>query len=347
MIKKIFILITFLFNFIYATGVSQTKLLLFQQETPVITIPTITIPNEDIVITSPTPSIPQEIITTSLLIIFVEVSALGILYGLGRAFSYQKLISYSKGEFTQALANIILIGVISALLLDVDIFDAIKSLPEYLKDNIAHKIIGYSWGIIFWNAYASSVASFSVDLEVHIPLVVIPVTITLGMDDIQIIDGIAPFLDVVDRLISFFSDAYIFIIATEVFIKFIIEMSPILLYLGLLLRVIPWTRTAGGYLIAFFLVFYFFYPLLLLFFFSLDPFKQVNFTENWFWTYLKQIVPHPSMALLEIFTIDFLNLVVKFILPLILCFIVSLMVVDELGDIFGSFLTKPSLFKLV
>jgi hypothetical protein len=123
-------------------------------------------------------------------------------------------------------------------------------------------------------------------------------------------------------------------------------MFPILLYLGLLLRVIPWSRSAGGYLISFFIVFYFFYPLLLSFFFSLEPFKKIEFTTNT--SLLSYFLPFPpQVSLLESFTVDFLNVAIKFILPLILCFIVSLMLVEEFGAILGSFLTRPTLFRLI
>jgi hypothetical protein len=168
----------------------------------------------------------------------------------------------------------------------------------------------------------------------------------MGLNKIQIIDGIAPFLDVIDRLFSFFSYSFIFIIATQIFLfNFITEMFPILLYLGLLLRVVPWTRSAGGYLISFFIGFYFFYPLLLTFFFSLDTFRNIQLQANV--SSLSYLAPYPNVTILEGFTTDILNLAIKFILPIILCFIVSLMLVEEFGILLGSFLTKPSLFRVV
>jgi hypothetical protein len=198
--------------------------------------------------------------------------------------------------------------------------------------------------------YASTVAAFTIKeatLTISIPVVppFVSINLILGLNEIQIIDGIAPFLDVIDRLFSFFSYSYAFIIVTQIFLNFIIDMFPILLYLGLLLRVIPWTRSAGGYLISFFIGFYFFYPLLLSFFFSLDPFKNIKFETNVSW--YSYLLPYPTVAILEGFTSDLLNLVIKFILPIILCFIVSLMLVEEFGVLLGSFLTKPSLFKVI
>ena len=287
--------------------------------------------------------IPSEIITISLLVIFVEVSALAIVYAVGKAFSYEKLVTYSKGEMTQALANIILIGIIFSLLIGTNIYSIIQSLQLQLG-NITGNITTYSLKILAWNTAFSLIEGFEIkEATVEIPLG--PINLVLGVNKIQLIDGIAPFLDVVDKLFEFFSGSYIFILATRIFLNFIVEMFPILLYLGLLLRVIPWSRSAGGYLISFFIVFYFFYPLLLSFFFSLDPFKKIEFTSNT--SVLSYFLPYPQVSLLEGFTVDFLNVAIKFILPLILCFIVSLMLVEEFGAILGSFLTRPTLFRLI
>jgi hypothetical protein len=286
--------------------------------------------------------LPTEIITTSLLIICVEVFALAIVYAIGKAFSYEKLVTYSKGEYTQALANIILIALISSFLFGTNIYGIIQSLQFQLQ-TIAWELVKYASKIFVWNGYVSTLDSLAFEATAKIPIWV--VIISFGIKEIQLIDGIAPYLDVIDRLIAFFSDAYIFILATQIFLNFIVEMFPILLYLGLLLRVIPWGRSAGGYLIAFFIVFYFFYPFLLSFFFSLNMFKKVEFGANT--SLLNYILPLPSVPLLESFSVDFLNVVIKYILPIALCFIVSLMLVEEFGMILGSFLTRPTLFRLI
>jgi hypothetical protein len=294
--------------------------------------------------------IPKELITTSLLIIFVEVSALAIVYAIGKAFSYEKLVTYSRGELTQALANIILIAILFSTFLSINIYGLIQSLQSQFN-SIKGEVINYATNLFIWNAYASTVAAFTFDearLTISIPVIppFVSINLIMGLNKIQIIDGIAPFLDVIDRLFSFFSYSFIFIIATQIFLfNFITEMFPILLYLGLLLRVVPWTRSAGGYLISFFIGFYFFYPLLLTFFFSLDTFRNIQLQANV--SSLSYLAPYPNVAILEGFTTDILNLAIKFILPIILCFIVSLMLVEEFGILLGSFLTKPSLFRVI
>ncbi|MGB9703208.1 MAG: hypothetical protein ACP5HJ_00540 [Candidatus Micrarchaeia archaeon] len=283
--------------------------------------------------------LPKDIITISLLIIFVEVSALGIVYTLGKAFSYEKLVTYSKGELTQALANIILIGIIFSLLLTMDIYKIFQTLDLQLN-KLASDITSYAFLPFLWNTIMSVVESLSFSIEFSIPISI--VTVNIGVYNVQPLDGIAPFLDAVDRILSYFSLSYIFIIATRVFFIFIETMLPILLYLGLLLRIIPWTRSAGGYLIAFFISFYFFYPLLLWSFLSLQPFSLITFYSPYnyfnFW--------YPDVTNLENFAVDVVTTIIN-ILPLILCFIVSLMVVEEFGMLLGSFLTRPSLFRLI
>jgi hypothetical protein len=285
--------------------------------------------------------LPKDIITISLLIIFVEVSALGIVYTLGKAFSYEKLVTYSKGELTQALANIILIGIIFSLLLTIDIYKIFQTLDLQLN-KLASDIIKYAFLPFLWNTIMSVIESLSFGITFSIPIS--PVEVNIGIENVQPLDGIAPFLDAIDRILSYFSSSYIFIIATRVFFIFIETILPIFLYLGLLLRVIPWTRNAGGYLIAFFISFYFFYPLLLWSFLSLQPFSLITFYSPM--TFIGFLAPLPNVTLLEDFAINVVTTIIN-ILPLILCFIVSLMLVEEFGMLLGSFLTRPSLFRLI
>jgi len=342
-VKKIFILTIFLFTLAYAGEKIYPGDRVKGSSCPPIEIP-------------PYKEISKDIISTSLLIISVEVSILAVVFALGKAFSYEKLITYSRGELTQTLANIILIAVIFAFFSIINTYDTIKSLQSQLSD-IRCSGYNYALPMFIWNAVASFFAEFTLKgVSVGIPLG--PIQIILGVNEIQFVEGVSPFLDVIDRLFGFFSGGYLFIFATQIFLNFIIEMFPTLLYLGLLLRVIPWTRSAGGYLIAFFITFYFFYPILLQYLFSVEEFKTIEYevtlpnvgTINPSDTpqVLQSIgVFPPQVTGLEYFTIDFVNLAIKFILPILLCFIMSLMLVEEIASILGSYMTRVTLFKLI
>jgi hypothetical protein len=347
-VKKIFILTIFLFTLAYAGEKIYPVDRVEGSFCPPIEIP-------------PYKEISKDIISTSLLIISVEVSVLAVVYALGKVFSHEKLITYSRGELTQALANIILIAVIFAFFSIINTYDTIKSLQSQLSDI---RCSGYKYALpmFVWNAIASLFAEFELNqVKVDIPIPVAPavwIKIILGVNKIQFVEGVSPFLDVIDRLFGFFSGGYLFFFATQIFLNFIIEMFPTLLYLGLLLRVIPWTRSAGGYLIAFFITFYFFYPILLQYLFSIEEFKTIEYgvtlpnagTINPSDTLqvLQSIgVFPPQVTGLEYFTIDFVNLAIRFILPILLCFIMSLMLVEEIASILGSYMTRVTLFKLI
>ena len=347
-VKKIFILTIFLFALAYAIGKIPPSEQVKESSCPPIEMP-------------PYNEISKDIISTSLLIISVEVSILAVVFALGKAFSYEKLITYSRGELTQTLANIILIAVIFAFFSIINTYDTIESLQLQLSDM---RCSGYNYALpaFIWNAILSFFAEFELkQVNVDIPIPVGPeiwIKIILGVNEIQFVEGISPFLDVIDRLLGFFSGGYLFIFATQIFLNFIIEMFPTLLYLGLLLRVIPWTRSAGGYLIAFFITFYFFYPILLQYIFSVEEFKTIEFevtlpnagaiNPSDTPQVLKSVGAFPPQVIsLEYFTIDFVNLAIKFILPILLCFIMSLMLVEEIASILGSYMTRTTLFRLI
>jgi hypothetical protein len=177
--------------------------------------------------------------------------------------------------------------------------------------------------------------------------------IILGLGDVALIEGLAPLLDAVDRIYSFFSASWIFLAATRVFLNFVgSDVFLTLLYLGLILRVIPWGRSAGGYLISLFLSFYFFYPLLLSFLLSLEPFQNIELQPFTNFDWIRSSASSADfietlLKLLEGSIYAFANFAIKYLISILLCFIMALMLAEEIGSLLGSYVSMPSLFKLI
>jgi len=308
------------------------------------------------------PTIPTKVISTCLIIVLTELSALGIVYALGKAFSYNRLVTYSKAEFTQALANLILIALISFAFTLTNIKDIISSLDQRIADD-SLKVWNYAGWTVFYNTLFSALMTLTISITVRIPIP-LPVTgvfvnILLGLEEIQLTEGLAPLFDAVDRIYSFFSASWIFLAAMRVFLNLIgSNIFLILLYLGLILRVIPWGRGAGGYLIALFISFYLFFPILLSFLLSLEPFQNIELKPNTGfdnpletilqWVRLSDAGTFIRMLLawLEGSIYAFANFAIKYLISILLCFIMTIMLAEEIGALLGSYVPMDKVLRL-
>jgi hypothetical protein len=306
------------------------------------------------------PSIPTEVILTCLIIVLTEVSVLGIVYALGKVFSYNRLVTYSRGEFTQALANLVLIGIISFAFTLTNIPEILTSIYTKMGE-YSGKLFMYSLGIFAYNAAVNLVMTISTSVKVELPLPP-PLSfliVILGFNDIQLFEGLAPLFDVVDRIYSFFSASWIFLAATKVFLYLIgSDLFLILLYLGLILRAIPLGRSAGGYLIAIFISFYFFYPLFLSYLLSLEPFENIELSPtkatDWVTTLRNALKPegisgliiHTILGWMESITYVFANFAIKYLISILLCFIMTIMLAEEIGELLGSDVRMDKVLKL-
>jgi hypothetical protein len=306
------------------------------------------------------PSILPEVISTCLIIVLTEVSVLGIVYALGKAFSYNRLVTYSRGEFTQALANLVLIGIISFAFTLTNIPEILTSIYTKIGE-YSLKVLWYSWWIIAYNSAVNLLMAVSASARVEFPL---PpplsfVIIILGIDNIQLFEGLAPLFDVVDRIYSFFSASWIFLAATKVFLYLIgSNLFLILLYLGLILRAIPWGRSAGGYLIAIFISFYFFYPLFLSYLLSLEPFENIELSPtkatDWVTTVkngfsaggIPGLIINTVLGLMENSIYAFANFAIKYLISILLCFIMTIMLAEEIGAVLGTDIRMDKVLKL-
>lgn len=233
----------------------------------------------------------SHLIDLSMLIVTMVLIVLSVVYAIGAAFGIHKLVAFVRAEYMEQILNIIIVVVITASLSFAystlnffsNITDAlgvttthitegsgVTALYSSLCTNIMNSqvtpslfsIIGTFALLIPFEIVQNSYFSFSVGgpLSNYIP-----------QGTVQPFEGIGPMVSV-----TFLQTAIIFLFLFlgigVIFLLYIFYfLFPLFLYVGLVLRSLPWTRPAGGSLIALFISFFIIFPSILFPFLALAP----------------------------------------------------------------------------
>ena len=226
-------------------------------------------------------------LTDSMLVVLLMLSVLALLYGIGYAFSLTRLMAFVKSEYAESLANVVIIVIVM-----VGGFGLFNSGMVFLS-GVAAGAVGTS-GLTLQGGQALSTQQVYLDLCHGYNSGIISanlenyggVVVTLFLYNVIIGFGVEAMPNGFGFVIHPFDGIQTLRVAiwTEEGMAFaIIEMGgmlilmlftiyflfPIFFYVGLALRTLPWTRAAGGSLIAVFIAFYIVFPALLL------PFSQI------------------------------------------------------------------------
>ncbi len=221
----------------------------------------------------------NSIISIALLIILMVLMVSGVAYAFGFAFHIETLLTFAKTEFLEAMGNLAIIAVVAVGI-------TFAAGPLYFFANFASlqagtgAIPGTSAHSLYYNL-CNNVQNniiitglnnfFGVFLNLYITnffAVGSPpvggLTLHLMPDGFGI--ALSPFqgMSVVTALLWDMQLTYIgsvFMGMFTIILLFIIYfLFPIFLYVGIVLRSFPWTRPAGGSLIALFIAFYIIFP---------------------------------------------------------------------------------------
>jgi hypothetical protein len=239
------------------------------------------------------------ILSVSMIIMIMMLAVVGILYSLGYAFRYDKLIRFSKAEIGEVFITVLIIFVFLGSI------SGVNSLTG------SSKVFALSNGAFNSNMFttdcsylANTTAMMYQDLGVitidqilitafsHLTITIGPINIGKPPSIISATFQLAlrPFqgYEVIGGDVSMLSGFYagfgllltlsIFIVSmifsfmgTMIFLGFVFALFPLFLYVGILLRTLPWTRPAGGAFLGVFIGFYLFFPTILYLFLSLNP----------------------------------------------------------------------------
>lgn len=336
----------------------------------------------------------SEMISITMLVILTVLTVLGIIYMVGMAFGIEKLKAFVKSEYMESFANllivVLIVGGISGTDTIMTFLSSITSvgLQSY---NVAPVTSTNAMYVSICNGYYGTIdgslqniiglslfilplqlmQSFQIDLTANGGgIAYLPAYINPGLN-FRPLEG----TDVIQKMIILESSSFSLVItlsfAVIILLLLIYFLFPLFLYLGLLLRSFPWTRAAGGSMIALFISFYIIFPAVLYPFISLSSTLQSStnilcagtspssalttlcnsnnllssFTTdskigaNALYTLIKTLIPLDFGGALSANADQFVNNITFIglqLLGIIIAFIISFDLMEQLGDILGS-----------
>ena len=225
----------------------------------------------------------SSIISVALLIILVVLMVSGIAYAFGFAFHIDSLLNFAKTEFLESAANLVIIAAVGVLIAFAaaplyffsnlaSLQSGINSLPSSgssqalytnLCGDIQNNIIltGLSnWFGVFLNLYITNFFAVNAPPNGGLTLHLMPNGFGIAFSPFQGMSVVTQMLW--DEQLTYFGTVFMgmFIIVLLFLVYF---LFPIFFYVGIALRSFPWTRPAGGSLIALFIAFYVIFPALM------------------------------------------------------------------------------------
>ncbi len=221
-------------------------------------------------------STPTGMLELSITIVLLVLTVLGIVYAIGMAFGINKLTTFVKAEYLESIANLAIIVMIVG---GIGVFDGSMTFLANLAGasvtgtgstqsaNIVNAgqlyqnlCNNYENGIVMSNVYTY----IPVFYELFIYNAIISFKVNLMPTEFGI--TFSPWYGAQTLRTAVWSEmditfSIIIMGLLVIFTLFIVYyLFPVFLYAGLALRAFPWTRAAGGSLIALFISFYVVFP---------------------------------------------------------------------------------------
>ncbi|MGC8629088.1 MAG: hypothetical protein ACP5T4_02660 [Candidatus Micrarchaeia archaeon] len=231
----------------------------------------------------------NSILTISLAIVTTVLVILGITYGIGKAFGIAILIRFTQKEILESIFNLILILLaVGGLAFADKAVSFLSALSAYATSSTAAQTTVTSAATMYstlCNNFMSAgldQVSYAVDLILvnSVYSVIQTLTISIGgvggaLMPVAVIltpfKGIYPYSQFLSTEINATIGITLVYVGVAILAVVIYGLFPIFFYAGVLLRSIPWTRAAGGALLALFFSFYIVFPSLLLAFSQIQP----------------------------------------------------------------------------
>ena len=287
----------------------------------------------------------------SVLILALVALVIGIAYMVGYSFKVEKLVQFSKAEMGEIFVTLLIILIFFGAIYSVSPSGFIKIGPSST-----------------YNTYYNDctlLANSSVEVFRSLTTYFIPETyylqilrdLTINMMPLHFGISFMPskafglLYHILDLFIGIAGGLAGLFIAIIVFLAIIYSVFPIFLFLGIILRSIPWTRAAGGAFLGLFIAFYLMFPILLYFMLQASPAATVQSIEdpNSFLS-STSIVSATSSFITSIFSLISFNIITPFITDIlepmiftIFVLIISLIVSYDFMELMGDALGAPSL----
>jgi hypothetical protein len=240
----------------------------------------------------------SNILLVSLIIMMMMIAVVGILYALGYAFRYEKLLRFSKAEIGEVFITILIVLIFLGTITGVNSLTGASKVFALSNGTFNSNMfttdcsyLGQTtvvlWGNLF-TLFADQVAlSIFSNLQITINPIELGVSgilsgsigvafrpfegLSLIGGNVSLLSGFWSGFALLITLALFLSTTIFTLIGMMFFLGFVFSFFPIFLYLGILLRTLPWTRPAGGAFLGVFIGFYIFFPTMLYLLLSLNP----------------------------------------------------------------------------
>ncbi|MCL4381329.1 MAG: hypothetical protein M1331_01030 [Candidatus Marsarchaeota archaeon] len=199
------------------------------------------------------------LLNTVILIISTMMALLGITYAIGSAFGIQKLIVFTKAE----IGEILITGLIAFIFIQsISMFGSAKSGLSPVTNLFTKDCISMT---------SSSLGLMLPMLELSFSQLVLKTvsSISLSLYPVYMGYSVAPFsgFNIISTpmniVIGLSGMLMMLLFGVSLVLGIIYAFFPIFLYLGIVLRALPWTRAAGGAFLGMFAGMFVMFPLLL------------------------------------------------------------------------------------
>jgi hypothetical protein len=206
------------------------------------------------------------------LIMLTILLVLAALYMVSQAAKLPSLNNFVKTELAEVVGTAILIGIFFGAFY-ATAFATVGVNPASTTNPTLH-FSGPARSVFVGDCVALGTSSFDLAIPVFVSGTInyalqavssINLKITPGGFGftMQPLGGLALVINNLTTLQDLMSGIVVAILAMTFLLAFVYSIFPLFLYLGIILRAFPWTRAAGGILIAMFIGFYIVFPLML------------------------------------------------------------------------------------
>jgi len=225
------------------------------------------------------------LLSISLLIVIAVLTLLAIIYAIGRAFGIGILLRFTQKEIIESIFNVVIIALAAGGLAFADNAISFLSTLSAAASTTSTTVIPASsakqiFSGICENYLTAGLAQlneiFNLVGATAVTTALQTASFNFGFSDEVFsfsivfgpLKGIYPFLQLLSTELWITMDVTTIYVGIGIFALVIYALLPLFFYAGILLRAIPWTRPAGGALLALFFSFYIVFPSLLVTFSS-------------------------------------------------------------------------------
>jgi len=285
----------------------------------------------------------------SMMVLVVVAFAIGIAYMIGYAFKIEKIIQIAKAEIGEIFVTLLIILIFFGAIYTVSPSGFIKIGPSSTYNTYQSDCLLLAGSSV--NVFRSLATFFipeSYFLQLLRDFTVNVMSLHFGISFMPL-KAFGLIYHILNLFISIAGGLAVLFIALIVFLSIIYSVFPIFLFLGIILRTIPWTRAAGGAFLGLFIAFYMLFPILLYFMLQSSPVSSVQQTINTnsylsstsnfissASTFISSIMDVTHFDVVSLFITDIVEPLVFTLFVLIISLIISYDFMELVGDALGA-----------